>query len=141
MSNSRAEGMVRTIKRGIACVFVECGDSWDNATSKVVFGCCRRTVRVRPSPFQLSYGVKPRIVKKDGLGAILSDFSVSKMEIVAVGQLRAEKVSTQKEKVARMPPTTKLFKKEDLVLVAHGLALGIVKWPVLNPSFTARLKW
>lgn len=51
---------------------------------------------------------------------------------MAIGGLRAEKVNSHKAEVAEKPPTTKFIKKRDLVLVAHGPVLEMVKWAAVK---------
>lgn len=60
MFNGRAERMVKTIKNSLH------GDDWDLNGRRVVYGYRRRPLTTGASPFELMYGVPPRMVQDDG---------------------------------------------------------------------------
>lgn len=65
MSTGLAERMTATIKRSVARVVADSDLKWDAAVSRVVFGYCRRSNRKGLSPFELLYGVKPKMIPTD----------------------------------------------------------------------------
>lgn len=67
MSNGRAERMVKTVKSGIGRVVKDRGGSWDEIVHQVVYRYRRRPFAEGSSPFELMYGVPPRIVADDGV--------------------------------------------------------------------------
>lgn len=61
MSNGRAEGMVQTVKTGIAKMVFNQPTQWVLALDRVLFGYRRRNLAFGFSPFELLYGVVPRM--------------------------------------------------------------------------------
>lgn len=61
MSNGRAKRMVRTVKAGIAKMVFNQPTQWDLALDKVLYGYRRRNLSSGFSPFELLYGVVPRM--------------------------------------------------------------------------------
>lgn len=92
MSNGKAERMVGTIKSGIGRLVQDNGKEWDEVVDKVVFGYCRRPMRDGMSPFELLYGVAPRLlpwnVPRSGNGTE----SFRKTELLTVFGARATRV-------------------------------------------------
>lgn len=66
MSNGRAERMVKNIKAGIKKLALDGGIDWDEDVRKVVYGYRRRPLVSGFSPFELMYGIPPRLVQDDG---------------------------------------------------------------------------
>lgn len=135
MSNGRAERMVGTIKRSIGRLINDGGISWDQAVVKTVFGYRRRPLAEGISPFQLLYGVSPRLMptEKDGGNGIMT-LSHRRMEILAALGPRAQRAQGGKTSAKRRLPG-KEYAVGDLVLVAHGSALTNMKWPSFKSKF------
>lgn len=138
MSNGRAERMIRTLKHGIRRVLANGSIDRDEAVHKVVFGYCRRPLREAPSPFQLLYGVKPRILSTDVSrrfhAARGSGLTFWEVEILVGCSERASRASTQNQAKSPKRVHVERFKVGDLVLVAHGLVFSSTKWPAVRPK-------
>ena len=61
ISNGRAERMVGTLKAAIRKTVLEIGMEWDKALTQVLYGYHRRTMKNGVLPFELMYGVPPRM--------------------------------------------------------------------------------
>ena len=66
MSNGRAERMVKTVKSGVAKFVLDRGDYWDIHVRQIVYGYRRRPLASGYSPFELMYGIAPRMTQDDG---------------------------------------------------------------------------
>ena len=65
MSNGRAERMVGTLKRAIKKMVLKEGSSWDLVLPDALYGYRRRRLESWYSPFQLLYGIPPRMAVDD----------------------------------------------------------------------------
>ena len=71
MSNGREERMVGTLKAAVRKTVLEMGMEWDKALTQDLYGYRRRTLRNGVSPFELMYGVPPRMDPRAEMGASL----------------------------------------------------------------------
>lgn len=102
MSNGKAEKMVGTMKRGIRRLVVQYGKEWDVFVDKILFGYHRRPARDGVSPFELLYGVKPRILPSDGTDITKKGGAINRnVELLALRGPRAAKADSQAKNAQR----------------------------------------
>ena len=140
MSNGRPERIIGTLKRAAHKVFIGLGSSsstWEAAIPTTVYGYRRRPSAGGCSPFQLLYGVPPRMTPLDQLLPFpTANLSYRKMELIHVAAVRAERSHAQ----GRSVPTGKRwdirFPVDEELLVPKGASLGSVgKWPPFKSRF------
>ena len=137
MSNGRAERMVGTIKRAIGKMARSNPLDWDLAVSKVLYGYRRRHLSSGFSPFQLLYGVVPRMHLETHPTSNIPDSSPSHLsaETFALAADRATHVAKMNFKRSKEIPT-KTFQVGEFVLVARGKSLSsFIKWPAFSSKF------
>lgn len=136
MSNGRAERMVGTIKRAIGKMVLKNVQAWDEVLPSVLYGYRRRALSSGLSPYQLLYGVKPRMPFEMNVDNFVSQSSTTgrSAEILALQNARANAI--YKKRSPQVDPTrVRTFSVGDKVLVARGQALSSsIKWP----SFTSK---
>lgn len=138
MSNGRAEHMGLTVKSTIKKMVIGHGDSWEDLLPKVLFEYSRRRLLSGFSPFELMFGVPPRLVHTDATSAltnITQDHRVN--ELLAFRMWRAGRIMEQLRRQEQMGVARGVrFQVGDWVLVAHGQSLSsTVKWPVLTSQY------
>ena len=69
MSNGRSETMVGTLKAAVRKTVLETGMEWDKAPTQVLYGYRRRAMKNGESPFELMYGVPPKMNTRAEIGA------------------------------------------------------------------------
>lgn len=121
MSNGRAESMVATLKRSFGRILNSCGHDCNVAVTKAVFG-----YRCSPGeswllPFELLYGVKPRMVPlaiSNGDGP--SSINHRQTELLALLGPRAKRVDRQQQRPKGLEDVSeRKFEVGDTVLVGH----------------------
>ena len=126
MCNGRAERMVGTLKTTVRKTVLETGMEWDQALIQILYGYRRRALSNGVSPFELMYGVPPRMEPRAGMSASLVAPSLDihrRLELLAGSVPRAIRSGASEEKriaVASVP----LFRQGEKVLVARGTASG-----------------
>ena len=116
---------------------------WEPALSQVVYGYRHRALHGVCSPFQLLYGVLPKMTSSDRAPLFpAADLSHREMELTYMKALRASRVEGQRE----LPATTEgkiiHFKVGDEVLVAIRRSIGaLTKWPHSCRASTARVRF
>lgn len=95
MPNGRAERMIRTLKRAARKIIIGLGSSsstWEAAIQTAEYGYRRRASAGGSSPFQLLYGVPPRMTLLDQLPLFpTANLSYRNMELIHVAAVRAER--------------------------------------------------
>ena len=140
MCNGRAERMIGTLKRAVRKVIIGLGQQsseWEPALSRVVHGDRRRPLHGGCSPFQLLYGVLPKMTPSDRAPLFpAADLSHKEMELMYTKALRTNRVKGQSEPAAPIKGKIIRFNVSDEVLVAIGRSIGdLAQWP----PFTSRL--
>lgn len=134
MSIGRAEIMVGTIKKAVGRMVNETGKEWEEVLEKVVFGYHRCPLRGGSSPFQLLYGVKPRLLSSDySCGEKPNSIQEREMELLAVLEPRAARTEHQRKYLTVRRGETG-FQIGQLVLVAYRKILKGVKCPPFSPK-------
>ena len=137
MSNGRAERIVGTIKGAIGKMVRTNPLDWDLAVRKVLYGYRRRNLRSGFSPYQLLYGIVPRMEFEHPGPEPVKDSSTEHrcVEALALTTNRATHRKLAVENVSDGKPTPG-FSVGDFVLVAKGKALGCnIKWPAFSSKF------
>jgi len=138
MSNGRAERMVGTVKRGVKKMVLDEGIDWDQALTHVLYGYRRRPLAGGASPFELLYGVTPRMGRDKVSPCLSHSVEDRRIELLAVSAGRVKRIVDQREirKGPLRSKQTQKFQVGDLVLVAHGKALNpAVKWPAFKSVY------
>ena len=127
MSNGRAERMVGTIKRAIAKTVLTDQQPWTQALGNILFGYRRRRLGFHPSPYELMYGVPPRMTPFDSqpLAEEPQDAAQREIELLAIQSARAHREHTPRPE----SQPAEAFKVGEKVLVAKAKALGALKMP------------
>lgn len=73
MSSGRAERMVGTMKRGIEKLENKSGVDWDTVVERLMFWYFQRQQRDGKSPFELLYGLKPKILHSEDKRLVTTD--------------------------------------------------------------------
>ena len=137
MSNGRAERMVGTLKTAVRKTVLETGMEWDKALIQVLYGYRRRALSNGVSPFELMYGVPPRMDPRAEIGASLvvpsSDIH-RRLELLAGSVPRAIRSGASEEKRVAVA-SSHFFRQGEKVLVARGTAFGGTKWPANVSKF------
>ena len=137
MSNCRAERMVGTLKAAVRKTVLETGMGWDQALTQVLYGYRRRTMKNGVSPFELMYGVPPRMDsnEKTGPSLVIPSFdNHRRLELLAGSVPRAVRSGASVEK-RLVVSSSHLFEAGDKVLVARGTYFGGTKWPAFVSKF------
>lgn len=61
MSNGRAERMVRPIKYAVKKMIISYRMDWEEYLPRVLYGYCRRRLSAGDSPFEIMFGIVPRM--------------------------------------------------------------------------------
>ena len=139
MSNGRAERMDSTLKRAIRKAILGSTPgrtNWDEALLKVLYGYRRRKMVVGLSPFELLYGVLPRMQPgdKEPLSGV-SELRHREMELLHSRVMRAMRITGRGATPSTDGGETS-FNVGDEVLVAKGAALGnMLKRPIALSKF------
>ena len=113
--NGRAERMIRTLKNAVAKIIHDHLTEWDAALPAALHGYRVRATRERPSPFELLFGVKPRILENDmKIIPHIQDDAFRPLESAQLAALRDKRKHDTGE-----PPKQK-FALESLVLMARS---------------------
>lgn len=138
MSNGRAERMVKTIKEAVSKLVSDQPLEWDELAGQVAYGYRRRPLGSGHSPFQLMYGILPRMTQDDGRKGELPGSSLAdrRAEILMVQGWRATRALRASGGARGEERAARKFVVGDLVLVAHGeyLAKGVLK-PAFKSAF------
>ena len=136
MSNGRAERMVGTIKRSLAKSAFKNSTNWDQLLTQTIYGYRRRRLAEGFSPFELMYGVPPRMGQADQKPLLHASTTNNRsIELSAASAARATRINSQ-ENISQKPIRTRQFSVGDQVLVAKGQALSSsVKWPPLTSRY------
>ena len=134
MSNGRAKRMVGTLKKAVLKTTLSSHMEWDVALSQVVAGYRRRRLADRSSPFELMYGVPPRIMPTDAAALITTPTDLNRaVEIMALLSRRAARQPVT-DGPSRVSSAT--FSVGDEVMVLKGAAAnGGLKWPTFLSRF------
>ena len=130
MSNGRVERMVGSIKRAIAKTIFNGHVNWVESIPDILFGYRRRRLAGHPSPFQLMYGVPPRMTPRDPTPLLQEplDPRSRALETFAIKSERASRDLVHRPS----SPDKKQYRVGDRVLVAKGRALGALKMPAFE---------
>ena len=111
--NGRAERTIRTLKNAIAKSIRDHLKEWDRALPAALEGYRVRSTRERPAPFEILFGVKPRILTQDDdiIPQTRSD-AFRPLELAQVAAIRGARKNDSGE-----PPQQK-FELGSLVLMA-----------------------
>ena len=140
MSNGRAERMVGTLKRAISKIVFAGQEEWESTLPRVLYGYCRRRMAQGAAPFELMYGVPPRM---DGteVGSLIPSSTEEnrRMEHMATTTLRA--VRSDRKPPKQETRGIRKFEVEGYVLVAKGTALSAtLKWPSFSSKYFGQCK-
>jgi hypothetical protein len=118
---------VGTLKRSILrSITSENVNSWDKKIPSILYGYRRKRQADGRSPFEILYGAKPRLTGVDPVSLIDEPTEAHRqIELLAYRAARASR------RTSKMNQEENRFKVGDQVLVVHGPALGLVKWPAL----------
>ena len=106
MSNGRAERMVGTIKRSLGKTAYRNRKKWDEEVPFVVYGYRRRQMSEGFSPFELMYGVPPRMQGNDAKPLLNCTTDAHReLELMAVTSARAARVVRQRLSFVIPTPT------------------------------------
>ena len=139
MSNGRAERMVGTLKRAIHRVILGSTPgrtNWDQALLKVLYGYRRRKMVVGLSPFELLYGVLPRMEPGDKEPLFgISEVRHREMELLHSRAMQAMRI-TGRGATPLTDGRETSFNVGEEVLVVKRAALGnMQKWPIALSKF------
>ncbi len=139
MSNGKAERMVGTIKNAMNKSILnedENDRDWREVIPQVLYGYRRRKGAQGQSPFELMFGIQPRIIGSEIISITdNTNDDTRKMELLANSNHRAEKALRLRDPKPKPIKIVK-FKVGDKVLVAHGQATKkSVKWPAFKSKF------
>ncbi|CDF33201.1 unnamed protein product [Chondrus crispus] len=137
MSNSRAERMVGTLKAAVRKTVLGTGMEWDEALTQVLYGYRRRAMKNGVSPFELMYGIPPRMDSSAETGASLVVPSLDhhrRLELLTGSVPRAVRSGASVEK-RLVASSSHFFEVGDKVLVARGTSFGGTKWPAFVSKF------
>lgn len=100
MSNGRAERMVASINKSITETVLQENMPWSSA---VVYGYRRKRKYNEASPFQLMYGVIPRMTNDEYYSLIgnLTSLVRRKLELIAAASMRAKRSDHQQQIISR----------------------------------------
>ena len=137
MSNGRAERMVGTIKRSVGKMVYRERHTWDEKLPHALYGYRRRHLDSGLSPFQLLYGVVPRMKYQPDSGDLAEGATEEQrsFELMALSAHRASRV-VEKNTPRRVLTEPKLFEVGDVVLVARGQSpASTAKWPAFTTKY------
>ena len=113
--SGRAERMVRTLKNSVGKMIQDKLGEWDRALFPAIHGYRVRETREKPSPYELLFGVKPRLPPFDEPPSLqVIDADHRQLEIAHVATIREER---KQEGSSNIKPK---FAFGDLVLMAHS---------------------
>ena len=123
MSNGRAERMVGTIKRSLGKTAYRNRKKWDLEVPFVVYGYRRRQMAEGSSPFELMYGVPPRMQENDAKPLLSCTTDIHReMELMATASARASRVLRQNQD-RKVSGKERRYDVGDMVLLAKGKSL------------------
>ena len=137
MSNGIAEKMVGTLKASVCKTVLETGKKWDKALTQVVYGYRRYALRNGVSPFELMYGVPPRMNPGAKISPSLfvpSSDGHRRLQILAGSVPRAIRSGDSAEKRIAVA-SSHFFLHGENDLVARGTAFGGTKRPANVSKF------
>jgi len=135
MSNGRAERMVGTLKSCIGRLCESQPRNWMKKLSQAVYGYRRRAMDSGVSPFELMYGVPPRLVSTDPVVGHEVGEEGRRLESLAALSVRASRSVGARDQLKK-PKKDKEFEIGQRVLVAHGRAFTTTsKWPVFTSKY------
>lgn len=136
MANGRAERMVATIKLSIKRTVIRTDLDWADSIPRILCGYRRRGRGTVPSPFQLMYGIRPRMIRTDTI-ALMQNGSAHHRVLELLGASGDRAMQVARTFVPREPKgKMKLFNVGDEVLVAHGAAFNKAKkWPTFQSYY------
>ncbi len=142
MSNGRAERMVGTIKKAIKKVVLTEGGEWDAVLPGVLYAYRRRSMPGGKSPYELLYGIQPRMTAVDTVPLAHGTQALRELELLALCADRASRAKEHTNSPARTRnPSPHFFEVGDRVLAAREVAvLKIVKIPPLISAFRGPYK-
>lgn len=91
MSNGRAERMLGMIKKSVGRLVVGSERGWEEELSRAIYGYRRRPLDIEASPYELMYGVPPRVVQSDQTVGHDTPIGRRMLENVAILAVRAER--------------------------------------------------
>jgi hypothetical protein len=116
-----------TLKRSILrSITSENINSRDKKIQSVLYGYRRKRQADGRSPFEILYGAKPRLTGVDPVSLIDKPTEAHRQIELLAYQAAGASLRTSK-----MNQEENRFKVGDQVLVVHGPALDLVKWPAL----------
>ena len=136
MSSGRAERMIGTIKRSLSKTAYRDRLRWDRELPSVLYGYRRRRLREGYPPFQLLYGVSPRMngFEPRPLLHVATDADRSR-EILATDAARATRADIQNTPRDSSKIKERRFTVGDQALVAKGKSF-LGKLPAFTSKFT-----
>lgn len=131
MSNGETGRMVGTVKPSIGRSGNASGQAWYTVPQMVLFGYRSRPNREGVLPFELLYGVKPKILAADhGVESIRSTKDRD-MELLSLCSLRPERANM----IPRTENEVPVYQEEDKVLVGYGAVFSGQKWPAFQSKY------
>ncbi len=97
MSNGLAERMVGIQKKGLKKTVLTSGNAWDISIDTVLYRYRRKVLQVGAAPFELLYGVQPRMGSP--MSVIFLPEATERqreLEMIAVASVRAGKAALEK---------------------------------------------
>ena len=132
--------MVGTLKRSIRKAILGAAPAtvrWEDALRHALYGYRHRKMAVGLSPFELLYGVLPRMAPGDQEPLFgVSEVRHREMELLHARAMRATRMIGRGAAITLADGREATFNIGDEVLVAKGAALGSMqKWPIALSQF------
>lgn len=133
--------MVENFQRSIKKMMLDDGVNPDVAMPRALFGYRRRPLKEGPSPFQLLYGVVPRLPAPKCAADTLasggsSTISTRQSELLAIHSARATQIVNQTTIGPRLGHSAYRFNVSDDVLIAYEADLtSTMKWLAFKSSY------
>lgn len=136
MSNGKDERMVGTIKKATGRLVEGNPKDWHKKCLSAVQGYRCRPLTHGKSPFELLYGVRPRITSAEAPSTISGTAEGRAVDIIALSGVRTGLQLKEVEGRENSTRCAKEYKVGDSVLVAYGKALdSSVKWPAFKSRY------
>ena len=126
-SNGRAERMVGTIKNAILKMAGNKKEHWDASLPVIFSEYQRRPLRGGPSPFELMFGVLPRMGEQRLAAETSNNPQTRAVELLACWSKRSDRIVTE------MPMLVAQFQEGELVLLYNKKKLTGMKLPFGEP--------